>query len=83
MTITSFNQSSGTLTSVQTFLKITSDYTAEDSPPYFSNSLLIHSKPGDVWFFNLQSVQIYSVSAGMTGKITHTQKKNKMLQVTG
>ena len=58
MTITSFNQSSGTLTSVQTFLKITSDYTAEDSPPYFSNSLLIHSKPGDMWFFNLQSVQM-------------------------
>lgn len=78
MTITSFNQSSGTLTSVQTFLKITSDRTAEDSPSYFSNSLLIHSKPGDVWFFNLQSVQmIYSVSAGMTGKITHTHKKQQ------
>ena len=68
VTITPFNQSSGTLSSVQTFLKRTCNHAAEDSLPYFSDALLILSKPGDLWFFNLNSaLRISAIFGGMSG----------------
>ena len=70
MTVTFFNKSSGTLTFVSTFSKITCNHAVEYTPPFFNNSLLISSKPGDLWFFNLESaLMISSISGGSSSDV--------------